>query len=117
MTYRIFKHNGQVTDRVDTYMAGASISTDERAAAEVAEALSVDVSTITVEHVEILPAAKVTIPPAQPPAAPTDPQSELLLALAGEWETAAAELKAGRNTTAAEALERAGAVARSAARD
>lgn len=44
-----------------------------------------------------------------------EPQQELLLSLAAEWETAATELRAGRNSTAAEALERAGAVARGAA--
>lgn len=91
MTYRIFKHNGQVLDRIDTYTAGASISTDARAADEVAEALSVDVSSITVEHVEVLPVAEATIPP-QKVESDTDPDDELEAAISAA--TNLAELKA-----------------------
>lgn len=64
MTYRIFRYNGQVTDRIDRYGEGASLSSDEVAAAEVALALAVAVSAVAVEHLDIVPAVEVVIPPA-----------------------------------------------------
>lgn len=70
MTHRIFKVNGQVTDRIDTYAPPAAISPDETARAEVATALSVSVQAVTAEHVEVLPPVEVTIPPAPPQPTP-----------------------------------------------
>lgn len=63
MPYRIFRHNRSVTDRIDRYEAGASISDDEIACAEVAEALGADVGAIAAEHVDVVPAVSVVIPP------------------------------------------------------
>lgn len=70
--YRVFLHNGQVTDRMDGYPADQRqhLSNDEDAAQEVADALGVDVQTITITHVDIIPAVKVIIPPAVAPDAP-----------------------------------------------
>lgn len=66
---RIFRYNGQVLDRIDTYEDASILSTDATAADEVATALSVDVKTITVAHVEKAPLVEVVIPPTPAPEA------------------------------------------------
>ena len=72
--YRAFLHAGKVTDRIDGYSNAADISSDDAAAAEVAAALGVDVSTIEVVHGEDEPPKHdVVIPPmaSLPPEPPT----------------------------------------------
>jgi len=66
MTHRIFRVNGKVVDRIDTYAEGRHISPDAAACAEVASALGVAVDAVAVEHVEEIPPVAVVIPPAPP---------------------------------------------------
>ena len=76
MTHRIFRVNGQVTDRIDTYIPPAAISPDETACAEVGAALNVSVAAVVAEHVESIPSVEIVITPAPaPPQPPLDAAS------------------------------------------
>lgn len=94
--FRIFKHNGQVTDRIDTYADARFIAADVDAAQDVADALGVPVDQVAVEHVEDVPAVSVTIPPAvSAPAPPTTGEMvEAILAILASSRVIPADEKA-----------------------
>ena len=95
MVYRGFRHNGGVTSRIDRRDGGVfTREEDEIACGEVAAALAVPRTEVTVFKSDTDPAAQVTvtIPPSPSSPVPPDPDRELAAAIEGA--TTLAELKA-----------------------